>query len=1029
VTTPTSTSEELARAQRLVGRVLGDKFKLRACIGLGGSGMVFKDDQIALGRTVAVKILGEQLADDARLVKRFQDEALAASRLNHPNTVSIIDYGQTPDGLLYLVMEHVRGPTLTQLIASEFPLAQVRVLDLVAQILAGAEEAHLAGVVHADLKSDNVIVDARRAGFDMVKVVDFGISRLVTGPRDGDDRNICGTPEYMAPEVITGAPPGFASDLYAIGIILFELLTGQTPFVGGSTIDVLGRQLKAEAPKPSAKAPDLAIGPDLDEIVHRALAKHPQDRYPSAAAMRAAVLGALDRRRPTSDDVVCATCGAASPARFRFCPECGHPRQSGPAAAAPDLPRTGDFDQVLPGVPLALVGREMHVDAVAKHLGGERPGSALLVVGPPGGDRGAMLREAFERVADAAAVTIYQCTADPTGLASPFYPVRGLVAAVLELPPVCSEHELRAAVTAFGLGERDLPGIAELFGHPSELWELEPPVRRRELVASTLRVFKAVADRESAAVVFEDAERYDQPSLEIVRRVVELDTAAALRVVVSLDPAAAAQWPAELPRVELEALDGDALGFIAAQLGKIGNAGAAPSAVTLADVTGGVPAHVEHLVRYLVEGGSLEAAPPTLADLIAARLSMLPHPSLVLLQAAAVFGLDADRDLLRHAAGHTTVEAFRSALSSLVLRGLARDHGDVVAFASPLIRDIVYDATPADVRRGLHAIAADLLGSVTGDPAILGHHLEHAGSLERAAELLARAGDHAIHQLDETGASLLYGRALHCARQAVYAGNDDDASVRRFVVLSVKLADCLRARGEIALARGVLGEARTWCDGVADLEAQISRATAQILVAEDDLPSATGVLRKAIGQALAGGGGELIAELYLDLSTVLLRAGNGEAARRELEECLDLVTLGEGAGASTGPEILWRVIMRLGQLADGVNDLPHAIQLGECALMHARRVKSRLGSARVQSFLASACDRAGQSSKAQRYRDAAVEEMRKLGDRRGTAELLLAGTSPTRTLPRIGQNLDEARALADEVGWIEGARRAREGSS
>jgi tetratricopeptide (TPR) repeat protein len=405
---------------------------------------------------------------------------------------------------------------------------------------------------------------------------------------------------------------------------------------------------------------------------------------------------------------------------------------------------------------------------------------------------------------------------------------------------------------------------------------------------------------------------------------------------------------------------------------------------------------------------------------------MLPHASLVLLQAAAVFGLEADRDLLRHAAEQESTEAFESALSGLVLRALVRDHGDVVAFTSSLIRDIVYDSTPADVRRALHAMAADLLATVTSDPAILGHHLEHAGALDRAAELLAHGGDHAIHQLDETGASLLFGRALRCARQAVYSGADDDASVRRFIVLSVKLADCLRVRGEIALARGVLGEARTWCDGAADLEAQISRAQSQILVAEDDLPAATAALRKAIGQALAGGSGELIAELYLDLSTVLMRAGNSEAARRELEECLDLVTLGEGAAATSGPEILWRVVMRLAQLADGTGGETQAIQLGECALMHARRVKSRLGSARIQSFLATVCDRASQPVKAQRYREAAVEEMRKLGDRRGTAELLLSGTSPTRSLPRLSPQLDEARTLADEVGWTEGARRARE---
>jgi len=191
--------DQVQKSLKLVGRVLGDKFKLTACIGIGGSGAVYKADQIALGRTVAVKILNEDLCADPRMIARFRGEAMSASRLNHPNCVSIIDYGQSPDGLLYLAMEYVKGPTLTQLLTNESPLELDRVIDIVCQSLAGIEEAHLAGVVHADLKSDNVIVDARRSGVDMVKVVDFGISRLVTGPRDGDDRNICGTPSTWRP--------------------------------------------------------------------------------------------------------------------------------------------------------------------------------------------------------------------------------------------------------------------------------------------------------------------------------------------------------------------------------------------------------------------------------------------------------------------------------------------------------------------------------------------------------------------------------------------------------------------------------------------------------------------------------------------------------------------------------------------------------------------------------------------------------------------------------------------------------------
>src|SRR5690348_11971903 len=158
--------DQVQKSLRLVGRVLGDKFKLTACIGIGGSGAVYKADQIALGRTVAVKILNEELCADPRMISRFRGEATSASRLNHPNCVSIIDYGQSPDGLLYLAMEYVKGPTLTQMLTNECPLAVERVIDLVAQALAGIEEAHLAGVVHADLKSDNIIVDQRRAGVD-----------------------------------------------------------------------------------------------------------------------------------------------------------------------------------------------------------------------------------------------------------------------------------------------------------------------------------------------------------------------------------------------------------------------------------------------------------------------------------------------------------------------------------------------------------------------------------------------------------------------------------------------------------------------------------------------------------------------------------------------------------------------------------------------------------------------------------------------------------------------------------------------
>jgi hypothetical protein len=999
----TTTSDEIARTQKLIGRVLGDKFRLTACIGIGGTGAVYRADQIALGRSIAVKVLNEDLASDTRLVKRFRDEATAASRLNHPNTVSIIDYGQTPDGLLYLAMEYLRGPTLTQLIAREHPLPVGRVLDIVCQVLSGIEEAHLAGVVHADLKSDNIIVDQRRAGTDVVKIVDFGIARLVTAPRDGEDRNICGTPEYMAPEVISGAPPGYAADLYAVGIILYELLTCQTPFFGGTTIEILSRQLRAEPEPPSKRRPDVAVSPELDALIKRALAKHPGDRFASAVDMRQAVVALLDRlaqvERPAARApaaaaadaaVTCGQCGAQCAPTFRFCPECGHARAPGKphtVELGPVAPIAIERDKILP---LPLIGAAAEQRVLVDHLRGRGRSGTLIVVGVPGSGRSRMVQETCGAVASQTGLTIFQAGADPSGLASTYYPIRALVAAVLRLPPVCTEDELRRAMRALDLADADIFGVAQLFGHDSPLLELEPPVRRRETVASILRVVQAVALTGALAVVFDNVDRYDQPSLEVLRRIA--DGQPGMPIVLIADPERAGDWPPEMQRLAIEPLDADELAEIHRSIGKHGVA--VPAAAVLVEHTHGSPAHLDHLLRYVLEGGRLEGAPMSLADVIAARLSMLAQPTLDLLQAAAVYGDEIAVDLLRMSSLGKDADAL---LADPIARGLVADDPDTLRFASSLIRDVVYDATPADVRRALHAAAADAFAAVTSDPALLGHHHDLAGHANRAVGLLGGAGDRASQQLDDVGASQLYQRALRAVRAAVSVGDDDDHSPTDFVHLSVKLAEALRARGEVGLARGVVAEARSWANAPG-LEANLDRAHGMILAAEDDHEAAAVYLRRGIGRAIASGDMTLVCDLYIDLANVLTRTGQADAARRELIECLELVTLGEGIGATFGPENLWVVLKRKAQIVGSLGEHERALRLAEAALHHAVRVKSRLGKARIQSLLADLCERLGQGGRAERYRRAAVEEMRRLGDRRATAELLVTDTSQARSV-------------------------------
>jgi hypothetical protein len=284
-----------------------------------------------------------------------------------------------------------------------------------------------------------------------------------------------------------------------------------------------------------------------------------------------------------------------------------------------------------------------------------------------------------------------------------------------------------------------------------------------------------------------------------------------------------------------------------------------------------------------------------------------------------------------------------------------------------------------------------------------------------------RAGDRAAHYLDDEGACALYQRALVAARSVLYSG-DEEQDTQRYTLLSVKLADALCASGQLGLARGVLDETRPWAAGMPRLEAMLARAGAHLSIGDEDLSGATDQVRKAIGHAIASGDGTLIADLYLDLAAILTRGGDADSARRELEEGVDLVTLGEGMTATGGPPELWRMLSRLSQLASGAGDHARAVFIGEHALTHARRVASRLGSARIQVMLAAECEKLGQPEQASLYREAAIEELRALGDRRTTAELILSVVAPTRTLLRVtAPRLHEARTLAAEVGWTEGA--------
>jgi serine/threonine-protein kinase len=278
------------------GDVLAGKYVLGERLGSGGMGVVFLAEQPELQRRVAVKVLHPHLAHQAMFARRFQTEAVAASRVRHRCTISIIDFDVEAGATPYIAMELAPGRPLGQLLDEEVvPLR--RALGVFDQILSALEAVHACSIVHGDVKSDNFIVEQQARG-DVVKMIDFGLAQL-----DGavaDPGLVAGTPEYMAPELARGEPATRASDLYGAGIILYELLTGATPFAGGSTSEILQRQLEDVVVPPSLRRPDRDIPPALDRLVVRALEKDPAARFASAQELRAALAAvAIERERPS----------------------------------------------------------------------------------------------------------------------------------------------------------------------------------------------------------------------------------------------------------------------------------------------------------------------------------------------------------------------------------------------------------------------------------------------------------------------------------------------------------------------------------------------------------------------------------------------------------------------------------------------------------------------------------------------------------------------------------------------------------
>jgi len=285
-----------------VGQILAGRYWLQEHLGRGQMGDVFRARHTKVPRDFAVKVLHPQLVSDPKVCARFEREAEIAGRLRHRNVISVIDIGETSHSR-YIVMDLALGPNLAQLIG-EGPMPARRVIHLAMQICDGLHHAHEADLIHRDLKPENVIIELE-GELEVAKIVDFGLAIVREGAGEGSDRLttrgiVLGTPHYLAPETAMGKPLDRRADLFALGVMLFEMLTGAMPFPGDG-VQVATANVGAPTPTMASRAPDVTVDPLLEALVRKLLAKRPEDRFATAFEVRELLrLIAADRDAATA---------------------------------------------------------------------------------------------------------------------------------------------------------------------------------------------------------------------------------------------------------------------------------------------------------------------------------------------------------------------------------------------------------------------------------------------------------------------------------------------------------------------------------------------------------------------------------------------------------------------------------------------------------------------------------------------------------------------------------------------------------
>ena len=796
----------------LLGRIISERYEIVSLINTGGMGVVYRAKQRSLDRPVAIKFVHPQLLGESASIQRFMEEARAVSRMNHPHVVSVIDFGRTPEsegGYLFLVMELLTGPDLAKVLGHERLLPLRRVVNIVVQTLEALAEAHHLGIVHRDVKPENIVLEPTRTGQDHVKVIDFGIAKN-DASAPVEPGLMFGTPSYMAPEQLRGAA-GPAADIYATGVVLYEMLTGQLPPKDAAPVSDRAAEQQLD---PRRAAPRRGIPEPLAAACVRALQSDPERRFPDAPSFAGALRAAMS--------------GMIANEPSRIAPPSAPKRTHSATLPAPsfreDAPSSASVESIPAesrapsGVP--LVGREDDLAWACDLLRSESPPPAIAFWGRPGIGRSRLVREvAGTAGAEGALVVTTGLPPHPSGEVG-YVGLRHIVRGLSGLTPaqIMDERSVGPVDRWALTGLRVLfsrakppaePNVARRSAEAALAWALGRAMARAAARASH---FPETVDPDGNADSFDSFDLPDRPPARVLLVLDDLDRLDGASLLAIRDHLAAVQgtsplgWTVlvasqharvvmQLSGVRERALRGlsrdDARGLLTALGG--------PDDLPRSDDD------IEPLyVHEIAATGEDDASslPASLEEAIALRMAALTMGQRRILQALALVGVHHMENLgalLRHPG------ELDGALDALVSAGFVERRGAHVLLRHDIYGAVAIAGAPASVVSAIHKAAAHELRDSRQLAELRAYHAIHGVADFEAFVILEDVARQRTARGDDDGAIAALSRAVAAARVQVLLGETSAASAA-LGVFGRKLASALVAAERMEEAEAVLEE-------------------------------------------------------------------------------------------------------------------------------------------------------------------------------------------------------------------------------